>query len=450
MIAKGKLDQRHADLLAASATKRSPSPTSAGSSASSPRAATRRKVASVASFFVSRIDTEADRRLDELGGHDELKGKLAIANARLAYQHYKEIFAGPALGVPAVQGRDARSACCGPRRRSRTPTTRDTMYVEELIGPDTVNTMPEETIKAYQDHGSPRRAWSPSSSRRAGCSSELAEAGVDYKDVTDTLEREGVEKFADAFDELLQALARSARRSSPPERCAAGFRRAGAERRSAALRSRASGSARVIRSGPDGNAFARERVHAVALAAVAHRPARWGRSRATARRVLDQARAHVHQHVQAHEPLRQALVALVVLDREHEAADRAPAQTQRRACTGASTKGRRRRTSSAPAGAHAQAHDMLVQQRFDGCACRGRVRARDGAQQRLVALHAMDLRVRAPARLALVDQVGDVADRVDRRLFVGSRRTAAPSRPSGRTGRRAADRRPGMPAPRTR
>ena len=83
-----------------------------------------RKVASVASFFVSRIDTEADRRLEEIGGHDELKGKLAIANAKLAYAHYQEVFAGPALGVPGAARARRRSACCGRRPRPRTPTTR--------------------------------------------------------------------------------------------------------------------------------------------------------------------------------------------------------------------------------------------------------------------------------------------------------------------------------------
>ena len=86
------------------------------------------------------------------------------------------------------------------------------MYVEELIGPDTVNTMPEETIKAYQDHGRPEPRLERELEGARRVFTELAEVGVDYKDVTDTLEREGVEKFSDAFDELLAALARSASR----------------------------------------------------------------------------------------------------------------------------------------------------------------------------------------------------------------------------------------------
>ncbi len=88
----------------------------------------------------------------------------------------------------------------------KNPDYRDTMYVEELIGPDTVNTMPEETIRTSRTTASRARAWRPTSSRRASVFDDLAAVGVDYKDVTDTLEREGVEKFADAFDELLAAL----------------------------------------------------------------------------------------------------------------------------------------------------------------------------------------------------------------------------------------------------
>ncbi len=164
------------------------------------------KVASVASFFVSRIDTEADKRLDELGGHDELKGKLAVANAKLAYQRYKEIFAGPRWEYLASKGATPQRVLWA-STSVKNPDYPDTMYVEELIGPDTVNTMPEETIRDFQDHG---QASPPpgvrARCRRASVFDELAAAGVDYDDVTDTLEREGVEKFADAFDELLGAL----------------------------------------------------------------------------------------------------------------------------------------------------------------------------------------------------------------------------------------------------
>jgi transaldolase len=163
------------------------------------------KVASVASFFVSRIDTEADRRLDELGGHDELKGKLAVANAKLAYQRYEQLFAGPRWEYLQSKGATPQRVLWA-STSVKNPDYRDTMYVEELIGPDTVNTMPEETIRDFQDHGEPRPRLQSDLAQARKVFDDLAAAGVDYKDVTDTLEREGVEKFAGAFDELLEAL----------------------------------------------------------------------------------------------------------------------------------------------------------------------------------------------------------------------------------------------------
>jgi transaldolase len=164
------------------------------------------KVASVASFFVSRIDTEADKRLDKLGGATaELKGKLAVANAKLAYQRYKEIFSGPRWEYLQSKGATPQRVLWA-STSVKNPDYRDTMYVEELIGPDTVNTMPEETIRDFQDHGEPRARLESELVQARKVFDDLAAAGVDYKDVTDTLEREGVEKFAGAFDELLAAL----------------------------------------------------------------------------------------------------------------------------------------------------------------------------------------------------------------------------------------------------
>ena len=110
------------------------------------------KVASVASFFVSRIDTEADRRLDELGAPRELKGKLAIANAKLAYEHYLEVFSGPRWEYLAGKGATPQRVLWA-STSTKNPAYKDTVYVEELIGADTVNTMPEETVEAFQDHG---------------------------------------------------------------------------------------------------------------------------------------------------------------------------------------------------------------------------------------------------------------------------------------------------------
>ncbi|MFI4992302.1 MAG: transaldolase [Solirubrobacterales bacterium] len=167
------------------------------------------KVFSVASFFVSRIDTEADRRLGELDPthpHDELKGKLAIANAKLAYQHYKEAFSGERWEYLLSKGATPQRVLWA-STSTKNPAYPDTMYVEELIGADTVNTMPEETIRAYQDHGQPEPRLEQGVQQARQLLEELAAAGVDYDDVTDTLEREGVEKFSASFDELLAALA---------------------------------------------------------------------------------------------------------------------------------------------------------------------------------------------------------------------------------------------------
>jgi transaldolase len=163
------------------------------------------KVASVASFFVSRIDTEADRRLEEIGGHDELKGKLAVANARLAYHHYREVFAGPRWEYLLAKGATPQRVLWA-STSTKNPDYPDTLYVEELIGADTVNTMPEETIRAYQDHGSPRARLESGLEQARAVFEDLKRAGVDYDDVTDTLEREGVQKFSDSFQQLIAAL----------------------------------------------------------------------------------------------------------------------------------------------------------------------------------------------------------------------------------------------------
>jgi transaldolase len=164
-----------------------------------------RKVASVASFFVSRVDTETDRRLDEVGGHDELRGKLAIANAKLAYERYKEIFAGERWEALAAKGATPQR-CLWASTSTKNPAYRDVMYVEELIGPMTVNTMPEETIEAFQDHGKVASTLEQGIDDAKRVFDEIAKAGIDYADVTDTLEREGVEKFSDSFAELLEGI----------------------------------------------------------------------------------------------------------------------------------------------------------------------------------------------------------------------------------------------------
>jgi transaldolase len=162
-------------------------------------------VASVASFFVSRVDTETDKRLDELGGHDRLKGKLAIANAKLAYQRYKELFSGEKWDFLVSKGATAQRPLWA-STSTKNPEYRDVMYVEELIGPQTVNTMPEETIQAFQDHGKAALTLEQGIDQAEKVFADLAQAGIDYDDVTETLEREGVEKFADSFAELLEGI----------------------------------------------------------------------------------------------------------------------------------------------------------------------------------------------------------------------------------------------------
>jgi transaldolase len=164
------------------------------------------KVASVASFFVSRVDTEADKRLDEIGGHDELRGKLAIANAKLAYQRYEEIFAGERWEKLAAKGA-TRQRCLWASTSTKNPAYRDVMYVEELIGPETVDTMPEETIEAFQDHGEVALTLEQGIDDAERVFEQIRGAGLDYDDVVRVLEEEGVQKFADSFGELLDGIA---------------------------------------------------------------------------------------------------------------------------------------------------------------------------------------------------------------------------------------------------
>jgi transaldolase len=157
---------------------------------------------SVASFFVSRVDTEVDKRL-EGKGHDELLGTAGIANARAAYQRYKEIF----LGERFAALREAGAHVQRPLWAStgvKNPAYSDVMYVEGLVAPDTVNTMPMATLLAAGDHAEIHGATAdqdPTADLKA-----LADAGIDLKDVTDQLLREGVEKFVEPMEKLLAGI----------------------------------------------------------------------------------------------------------------------------------------------------------------------------------------------------------------------------------------------------
>jgi transaldolase len=163
-------------------------------------------VHSVASFFVSRVDSEADKRLDEIGGEAaKLKGKLGIANAKLAYQNYLEVFAGPRWDALEQKGA-TKQRCLWASTSTKNPEYRDVLYVEELIGPATVNTMPEETIVAFQDHGKVAETLTQGIDEARKLLDDIRAAGIDYDDVTETLEREGVQKFIDSFDQLKEGI----------------------------------------------------------------------------------------------------------------------------------------------------------------------------------------------------------------------------------------------------
>jgi transaldolase len=173
-------------------------------------------VASVASFFVSRVDTEVDKRLDALADQAPpserdnllaLKGKAAVANAKRAYRLFRERFSGPRWERLA----DVNAAVQRPLWAStstKNPDYRDVMYVEQLIGPRTVNTMPPATIDAFRDHGIVRRTVDADLSDADDHMERLAQAGIDFADVTDKLLVDGVAAFQSSFDSLIAGLER--------------------------------------------------------------------------------------------------------------------------------------------------------------------------------------------------------------------------------------------------
>lgn len=165
------------------------------------------RINSVASFFVSRVDAEADKRLEQVGspGALALCGKLAVANAKLAYRHYQEVFSSERWQYLASKGARAQR-CLWASTSTKNPAYSDTLYVSELIGPDTVNTMPIETVRAFQDHGTAAETVTVGVDEAKLLLEQIEAAGVSYAEVVDTLEAEGVEKFADSFDELLKGI----------------------------------------------------------------------------------------------------------------------------------------------------------------------------------------------------------------------------------------------------
>ncbi|MCN0153824.1 transaldolase [Salinispora arenicola] len=169
------------------------------------------KIGSVASFFVSRVDTEVDKRLEKIGSEQasKLRGRAAVANARLAYERYSQVFASDRWQALADAGAHPQRPLWA-STSTKNPDYRDVIYVEELIAPGTVNTMPEPVINAYAEHGETSgdtvtAAYDEARTVFAG----LASAGVDMTDVIDTLEREGVEKFEASWNQLLEGVRRS-------------------------------------------------------------------------------------------------------------------------------------------------------------------------------------------------------------------------------------------------
>ena len=159
-------------------------------------------VSSVASFFVSRVDTEIDKRLDDIGGHDDLKGKMAIANAKLAYERFREVFSGERWETLEAKGA-TKQRCLWASTSTKDPNLPDTYYVEALVGDKTVNTMPLETLEAFRDHGKVADTLEQDFAGAHQVFERVEQAGVDLQDVWETLEKEGVEKFAKSFESLL-------------------------------------------------------------------------------------------------------------------------------------------------------------------------------------------------------------------------------------------------------
>jgi transaldolase len=165
------------------------------------------KVASVASFFISRVDTEIDQRLDADGSPEALalRGKGAVAQGKLAYQLFQQTFSGERWEALAARGAVVQRPLWA-STSTKNPAYPDTLYVDELIGPDTVNTLPDSTIEAFADHGTLARTVDVGVDEAYAVWEGLANVGVDVDDVADKLEREGVSSFQKSFDELLGAL----------------------------------------------------------------------------------------------------------------------------------------------------------------------------------------------------------------------------------------------------
>ncbi len=190
----------------------------AGVEALAARGGNLKKMAGVASFFISRIDTMIDGELNEKlkstsdanqqSLYKSLLGKVAIANGKLTYQRYLKIFSGPRWEKLAAKGAQTQRVLWA-STSTKNPDYRDVIYVEELIGRDTVNTMPPATIDAFRDHGKLRNSLTEDIPGAQKTMDDLAKAGISIKEVTDKLTEDGVKLFADAFEKLLAAVEKS-------------------------------------------------------------------------------------------------------------------------------------------------------------------------------------------------------------------------------------------------
>jgi transaldolase/transaldolase/glucose-6-phosphate isomerase len=162
----------------------------------------------VASFFVSRIDVKVDKMLETLDTTEAnaLKGKIGIANAKMAYQHFKKKFDGKRWGLLAEKGARLQRVLYG-STSTKNPAYSDVMYVDELIGPNTVNTVPPKTLGAFMDHGTVARTLDQDVDEAREQLKQLEKLGVNLDDVTRDLLNEGVEKFVRPYDKLIETIA---------------------------------------------------------------------------------------------------------------------------------------------------------------------------------------------------------------------------------------------------
>jgi transaldolase len=169
------------------------------------------RIRSVASFFVSRVDTNVDAKLDALiakgnAAAKPLRAKLAIANARVAYEAFEEVFGGPRFAALKAKGAKVQRPLWA-STSTKDKTLPDVYYVEALIAPDSVDTVPPETFEAYRDHGNPKIRIHDALEDAHAAFAALPKLGIDFDVVTRELEDEGVKKFSDSYDSLLQAIA---------------------------------------------------------------------------------------------------------------------------------------------------------------------------------------------------------------------------------------------------